>query len=116
MRMHEPPISAEHVAVSKAPAARRALIGPELLPALMVFAATMVLVVGMKIANHSFGSFDQLTAIMVTAIFLVVASSGQGVIILLGGIDLSLGVVIGIGGMMIAGLTRGSDEIGRAHV
>jgi ribose transport system permease protein len=110
MRMHEPPISAGHAAVSKARAARRALIGPELLPALMVFAATMVLVVGMKIANHAFGSFDQLTAIMVTAIFLVVASFGQGLIILLGGIDLSLGVVIGIGGMMIAGLTRGSDD------
>jgi hypothetical protein len=34
MRMHEPPISAGHAAVSKARAARRALIGPELLPAL----------------------------------------------------------------------------------
>jgi len=64
----------------------------------------------MKIANPSFGSFGQLTAILVTAIFLVVASFGQGLVILLGGIDLSLGVVIGVGGMMIAGLTRGSND------
>ncbi|TPM70114.1 ABC transporter permease [Mesorhizobium sp. B2-1-6] len=33
-----------------------------------------------------------------------------GVVILLGGIDLSLGVVIGVGGMMIAELTRGSND------
>ena len=90
--------------------ARRSFVTPELVPALMVFAATALLVIGMKIANPSFGSFDQLTAILVTAIFLVVASFGQGLVILLGGIDLSLGVVIGIGGMMIADLTRGSND------
>jgi ribose transport system permease protein len=109
--LHEPPISAGPTVASEAAGARRALISPEFLPALMVFAATMMLVVGMKIANPSFGSIAQLTAIMVTAIFLVVASFGQGLVILLGGIDLSLGVVIGIGGMMIAGLTRGSDDV-----
>jgi ribose transport system permease protein len=76
----------------------------------MVLAATALLVAGMKIANPAFGSLDQLSAILVTAIFLVVASFGQGLVILLGGIDLSLGVVIAIGGMMIAGLTRGSDD------
>jgi ribose transport system permease protein len=110
MPMPEPPISSVSAAVSEAPAGRRALIGAELLPAIMVFAATVILVAGMKIANPSFGSFNQLIAILVTAIFLVVASFGQGLVILLGGIDLSLGVVIGIGGMMIAGLTRGSDD------
>jgi ribose transport system permease protein len=96
--------------LAEAAAVRRGVIAPELLPALMVFAATALLVIGMKIANPSFGSFEQLTAILVTAIFLVVASFGQGLVILLGGIDLSLGVVIGIGGMMIADLTRGSNE------
>jgi ribose transport system permease protein len=110
MPMQEPPISVVSAAVNEVPPARRALIGAELLPAIMVFAATVILVVGMKIASPSFGSFNQLIAILVTAIFLVVASFGQGLVILLGGIDLSLGVVIGIGGMMIAGLTRGSDD------
>ena len=96
-------------AVSDMPSVRHSLVGTEFGPVLLVFVATLMLVVGMKIASPSFGSLDQLTAILVTAIFLVVASFGQGVVILLGGIDLSLGVVIGIGGMMIAGLTRGSD-------
>ena len=67
--------------MNEVPHARRALISPELLPALMVFAATVILVVGMKIANPSFGSFNQLIAILVTAIFLVVASFGQGLVI-----------------------------------
>jgi ribose transport system permease protein len=40
----------------------------------------------------------------------VVASYGQGLVILLGGIDLSIGVIISIGGMLIAGLTNGSDH------
>lgn len=90
--------------------ARRALVSPELVPAIAVFAATALLIIGTKIANTNFGSFEQLTAILVTAIFLVVASFGQGLVILLGGIDLSLGVVIGVGGMMIAELTRGSND------
>jgi ribose transport system permease protein len=94
----------------RAQQARRALVSPELVPAIAVFAATALLIIGTKIANTNFGSFEQLTAILVTAIFLVVASFGQGLVILLGGIDLSLGVVIGVGGMMIAELTRGSND------
>lgn len=89
---------------------RSGLVASELVPAITVFAATALLIIGMKIANPNFGSFEQLTAILVTAIFLVVASFGQGLVILLGGIDLSLGVVIGVGGMMVAELTRGSND------
>ena len=87
------------------------LPNPVLLPPLMVLAASALLIVGMKMVYPGFGSFGQLTAILVTAIFLVVASFGQGLVILLGGIDLSIGVVIGIGGMIVAGLTRGSDDM-----
>jgi ribose transport system permease protein len=84
--------------------------GFEILPALIVLGATVLLILGMKTVNPDFGSPSQVVAILVTAIFLIVASFGQGLVILLGGIDLSLGVVIGIGGMMIAGLTRGRDD------
>jgi ribose transport system permease protein len=89
---------------------RRQRISSEIVPAFTVFAATALLILGMKIANPGFGSFGQITAILVTAIFLVVASFGQGLVILLGGIDLSLGVIIGIGGMMIAEWTHGSND------
>jgi ribose transport system permease protein len=98
------------VANAEALPERRTLLRPDVMPALSVLAATGILIIGMKLVNPSFGSFDQLTAILVTAVFLIVASFGQGLVILIGGIDLSLGIVVGIGGMMIANLTRGSDD------
>ena len=110
MRMRKARALPRSKVVPEAPPVWRPAVGPELVPALLVFAATGLLVVGMMLATPSFGSFDQLTAILATATFLVVASFGQGLVILLGGIDLSLGVVIGIGGMMVAGLTRGSND------
>lgn len=83
---------------------------PEIAPALMVFAATVFLLCCMNLIQSSFDSIHQLAAILVTAVFLLVASFGQGLVILLGGIDLSMGVVIGVGGMLIAQLTKGSDD------
>jgi ribose transport system permease protein len=85
------------------------LLSSELAPAALVFAATAALILGLKLTIPGFGSLQQLTAILVTAIFLVVASFGQGLVILTGGIDLSIGTVMGIGGMIVANLTRGSD-------
>ena len=103
-------MSARHDGLpSDAGPARKPPRSREFVPALTVLAATVVLMAGMKALNPSFGSLDQIAAILVTAVFLVVASFGQGLVILLGGIDLSMGVVISIGGMMIAGLTGGSD-------
>lgn len=92
--------------------ARPAFIQPEILTALVVLFCTAVLLLAMRLVDPTFGSVSQLTAILVTSIFLVVASFGQGLTILLGGIDLSIGVVMSIGAMMIAGLTNGSN----AHV
>ena len=82
----------------------------EITAATIVFAASVALILIMKLIFPSFGSLAQIAAILVTSIFLVVASCGQGLTILLGGIDLSIGVVMGIAGMMIAGLTNGSND------
>ncbi len=94
-----------------APSRRARLLHPDLVPAALVLVATVTLIVGLKLTIPGFGSLPQLTAILVTAIFLVVASFGQGLVILTGGIDLSIGTVIGIGGMIVANLTRGSDDM-----
>ncbi len=83
---------------------------PEWIPVISVFAATVALVAVTSLLIPGFGSLGQLSAIFITAIFLIVASFGQGLVILTGGIDLSVGVVMGIGGMMIATLTHGSNE------
>ena len=90
---------------------RRQWLRRDARPAALVLLATVALIVSMKLVNSDFGSLNQLTAILITSIFLVVASFGQGLVILTGGIDLSIGVVMGIGGMIIAGMTRGSDDM-----
>lgn len=102
-----PPRAAAPPVVSPEPGP--GLLSPDLVPALLVLAATALLIAGLKLVIPGFGSIGQLTAILVTAVFLVVASFGQGLVILTGGIDLSIGTVMGIGGMVVANLTRGSD-------
>ena len=84
-------------------------INPELLPALVVLVCAILLIVATKVMNPGAGFPQQLAAVLVTSIFVVVASFGQGLTILLGGIDLSVGVVIGIAAMMISVLTDGRD-------
>ena len=79
------------------------------LPSLVVLGCVCLLVIAMKALNPAASLLAQVEAILVTSIFLAVASFGQGLAILIGGIDLSIGVVMGIGGIMVAGLTRGSD-------
>ncbi len=88
---------------------RAGLLRPDVLPVALVLVATVALIIALKLTVAGFGSIGQLTAILVTAVFLVVASFGQGLVILTGGIDLSIGVVMGIGGMIVANLTRGDD-------
>jgi ribose transport system permease protein len=85
-------------------------VRPETITALLVLLATVLMMLIMKAVNPSFGSMEQIAAILTTSIFLVIASYGQGLVILLGGIDLSVGVVMSIGGMIIAGLTNGSNQ------
>ena len=101
---------AERSAAPKQRTARRLVnVRPDLLPAAVVLACAVLLMLATKALNPGSGLVQQISAILVTSIFLVVASFGQGLTILLGGIDLSIGVVIGLGGMMISVLTDGSD-------
>jgi len=94
---------AERSAAPKQRTARRLVnVRPDLLPAAVVLACAVLLMLATKALNPGSGLVQQISAILVTSIFLVVASFGQGLTILLGGIDLSIGVVIGLGGMMIS--------------
>ena len=82
----------------------------EAAPALAVLACAVLLMLAVRVLNPNGDFPGQVGAILVTSIFLIVASFGQGLAILLGGIDLSIGVVMGIGGIMIASLTSGSND------
>ncbi len=91
------------------PQPRAARVNPELLPAIVVLACAVLLIIATKVLNPGSSFAYQLSAVLVTSIFLVVASFGQGLTILLGGIDLSIGVVVGLAAMMISILTDGQD-------
>ena len=80
---------------------------PELRTALLVFVATILLVLVSKALNHSFGSFSQLSVILSTSVFLVIVAFGQGLTILLGGIDLSVGILIAVSGLFVTTATNG---------
>jgi ribose transport system permease protein len=90
--------------------ARRRGISSDLLPALVVLACAVLLMAATKALNPGSGLGQQFSAVLVTSIFLVVASFGQGLTLLLGGIDLSIGVVIGLSAMMISVLTNGQND------
>jgi ribose transport system permease protein len=88
---------------------RAAWANPELLPVAVVLACAALLIIATKILNPGSSLTQQLSAVLVTSIFLVIASFGQGLTILLGGIDLSIGVVAGLSAMMISVLTNGQN-------
>jgi ribose transport system permease protein len=85
-------------------------LSSEIIPALGVLACTGLLMVAIKVVSPGSVLLSQVSAILVSAIFLAIASFGQGLTILLGGIDLSIGVVMGLGGMMISGMTNGTND------
>jgi ribose transport system permease protein len=80
-----------------------------ILPAYAGFVVVLVathLVYGNTLANP--GYFNSL---VVLASFLVVLALGQGAAILTGGLDLSVPWMIGLCGILVAGLVRGSDAV-----
>jgi ribose transport system permease protein len=79
------------------------------LPAYVGFVLILVathLVYGNTLTNP--GYFNSL---VVLSSFLIVLALGQGAAILTGGLDLSVPWMIGLVGILVAGLVRGSDEV-----
>ncbi len=89
---------------------RRPRVNPDLLPAVMVLICAILLIVATKALSPGSGMVQQISAVLVTSIFLIVASFGQGLTVLLGGVDLSIGIVIGLSAMMISTLTDGRND------
>lgn len=77
--------------------------------ALIAFSASLLIIVVATLLIPSFGSLRQYEAMLVTMLFLLVATFGQHLVILSGsgGIDLSVGMTISVSGMAIASFTHG---------
>jgi ribose transport system permease protein len=88
----------------RAPQGSRRLVG-ELSTAFVLFTISAALIIGSRSVSPAFGTWNQAVAIMVLSSVVMVAAFGQQMVILIGGLDLSVGSVIGLGGiMMFAGL------------
>lgn len=66
-----------------------------------IFAACAVLILSSHLISPAFGGWDQTRAILVLSSFVMVAGFGQGLVILLGGLDLSVASVMTLGGVLI---------------
>lgn len=79
---------------------RQSRIDGEFITVIAVFALTIALIVGSRVISPSFGSWNQTLTILELASFLVVVAFGQGLVILVRGLDLSIASMITLGGVL----------------
>ena len=69
----------------------------------------VVLIATQWVLGRSLASWGYVNSLLVLASFLVVLALGQGAVILTGGLDLSIPWTIGLCGILLAGMVKGSD-------
>jgi ribose transport system permease protein len=75
----------------------------EVATALVLFALSAVLIVGSRAISPAFGSWNQVIAILVLSSVVMVVAFGQQMVILIGGLDLSVGSMMSLGGVLLFG-------------
>lgn len=84
-----------------APDQRRSrAVGRDVINAVAVFAISIILILCSRFISPALGSWSQVLTVLTLASFLVVLSFGQGLVILVGGLDLSIPSVITLGGVL----------------
>ncbi|HEX3984275.1 MAG TPA: ABC transporter permease [Acidisoma sp.] len=78
---------------------RRRLDG-EVWTVIALFAITIVMILASRLISPSFGSWEQARAILILTSFVMVIAFGQQSVILLGGLDLSVGSMMTLGGIL----------------
>ena len=81
-----------------------AKVGRETISTILVFAICILLLAGSRLISPNLGSWSQVQTVMVLASFRVVLSFGQGLVILTGGLDLSIPSLITLGGVLATGM------------
>jgi len=79
---------------------KTARISRETVSVLVVFGLSIVLIFASRLVSPALGSWQQVLTVLTLASFLVVLSFGQGLVILIGGLDLSLPALITLGGVL----------------
>lgn len=76
---------------------------------LAVYVFLIVLITASKAVNTSFGSLGFVRTVAVTATFIAIAAFGQFVVVLTGGLDLSLPGVISLSGILFTGFAAADN-------
>ncbi len=79
---------------------RRAGLGSDVWNAIALFGLTALLIIASRWISSGFGGWEQTKAILVLSSFVVVVAFGQQLVILTGGLDLSIASVMTIGGVL----------------
>jgi ribose transport system permease protein len=82
---------------------RRAGLGSEIWSALALLGMTAVLILASRWISPGFGGWGQAKAILLLSSFVVVVAFGQQMVILTGGLDLSIASVMTMGGVLAFG-------------
>lgn len=88
---------------------RSAKISRETISAIAVAVLCIALLLSARFVSPSLGSWSQVETVLVLGSFLIVLSFGQGLVILSGGLDLSLPALITLGGILATNWVGVSD-------
>jgi ribose transport system permease protein len=80
-------------------------------PGTGVVVAYVVLFVGLSIASPNFLTVDNIAVVLRQAVFVGVMAIGMTFVIGMGGIDLSVGAILGLSGVAVAALIQGGANI-----
>jgi ribose transport system permease protein len=78
-------------------------LGGEAWTAIALFGLTALLIVASRLISPNFGGWEEAKAILVLSSFVIVVAFGQQMVILTGGLDLSIASVMTMGGVLIFG-------------
>ncbi|MGS4986005.1 ABC transporter permease [Pseudosulfitobacter sp. RP-4] len=67
---------------------------------IFLFALTVALILGSRIISPGFGGWSQAEAILILSSVTIIIAFGQGLVILVGGLDLSVSVTMSLGGIL----------------
>ena len=89
----------------------RPRLASSVITTVVIFILTAILIAGSRAISPAFGSWSQLETILYLSAFLIIVGFGQGLVILVRGLDLSIASVITLGGVLTTMWMNGSNEL-----